>query len=85
MVIKIINKSNFPLPEYKTAGASGMDLRANIEESITLEPLERKLIPTGIYVEIPERAEIQVRPRSGLALKNGLTVLNTPGTIDSRR
>lgn len=83
MVIKIINKSNFPLPEYKTAGASGMDLRANIEESITLEPLERKLIPTGIYVEIPERAEIQVRPRSGLALKNGLTVLNTPGTIDS--
>lgn len=84
MVVKIINKSNFPLPEYKTSGASGMDLRANILEPVTLEPLERKLIPTGIYVQIPERAEIQIRPRSGLALKNGLTVLNTPGTIDSK-
>lgn len=85
MVVKVINKSNFPLPEYKTSGASGMDIRANIKEPITLRPLERILIPTGIYVQIPERAEIQIRPRSGLALKNGLTVLNTPGTIDSRR
>ena len=85
MVIKIINKSDWPLPEYKSQGASGMDIRANLEEPVTLQPLERKLIPTGIYVQIPERAEIQVRPRSGLALKKGLTVLNTPGTIDSKR
>lgn len=84
MVVKIINKSSFPLPEYKTCGASGMDIRANLEESVTLMPLERKLIPTGIFVQIPEGFEIQVRPRSGLALKNGLTVLNTPGTIDSK-
>lgn len=83
MVVKIINKSKFPLPEYKTLGSSGMDLRANIEEPVTLGSLERKLIPSGIYVELPEGTEIQVRPRSGLALKNGLTVLNTPGTIDS--
>lgn len=85
MVVKVINKSRFQLPEYKTVGASGMDIRANIEEPVTLGPLERKLIPTGIYVQIPEGFEIQVRPRSGLALKNGLTVLNTPGTIDSKR
>lgn len=83
MVVKVINKSRFQLPEYKTVGASGMDIRANIEEPVTLGPLERKLIPTGIYVQIPEGFEIQIRPRSGLALKNGLTVLNTPGTIDS--
>lgn len=83
MVVKIINKSGYPLPEYKTQGAAGMDLRANIEAPITLESLERRLIPTGIFVQLPEGYEIQVRPRSGLALKNGLTVLNTPGTIDS--
>ena len=84
MVVKIINKSGYPLPEYKTQGAAGMDLRANIEAPITLESLERCLIPTGIFVQLPEGYEIQVRPRSGLALKNGLTVLNTPGTIDSK-
>lgn len=84
MVVKIINKSGYPLPEYKTQGAAGMDLRANIEAPITLESLERRLIPTGIFVQLPEGYEIQVRPRSGLALKNGLTVLNTPGTIDSK-
>ena len=85
MVVKIINKSGYPLPEYKTQGAAGMDLRANIEAPITLESLERRLIPTGIFVQLPEGYEIQVRPRSGLALKNGLTVLNTPGTIDSKK
>ena len=85
MVIKIINKSGWPLPEYESQGASGMDLRANLQEPITLDPLERKLIPTGIFVQIPEGFEVQVRPRSGLALKKGLTVLNTPGTIDSKR
>ena len=84
MVVKIINKSGYPLPEYKTQGAAGMDLRANIKEPITLGSLERCLIPTGIFVQLPEGYEIQVRPRSGLALKNGLTVLNTPGTIDSK-
>lgn len=83
MVIKIVNKSNFPLPKYAKPGDSGMDVRAFIQDPITLAPLERKLIPTGLYVDIPEGFEIQVRPRSGLALKRGLTVLNTPGTVDS--
>lgn len=83
MKVKVINKSNFPLPEYKTKGAAGVDLKANIEEEIVLKPLERKLIPTGLYVEIPEGYEGQVRPRSGLAIKHGVTVLNAPGTIDS--
>lgn len=83
MKVKVINKSNFPLPEYKTKGAAGVDLKANIEEEIVLKPLERKLIPTGLYVEIPEGYEGQVRPRSGLAIKHGITVLNAPGTIDS--
>lgn len=81
--IPIINKSPHPLPEYATAGASGMDLRAWIHENVELKPLERQLIPTGLYVEIPEGYEIQVRPRSGMALKHGITCLNTPGTIDS--
>lgn len=81
--IAIINKSSHPLPEYATTGSSGMDIRAWINESIVLKPLERQLIPTGIYVEIPEGYEIQVRPRSGLAFKQGITCLNTPGTIDS--
>ena len=81
--IKVINKSNNDLPHYATAGAAGMDIRANVEETIVLEPMQRMLIPTGIYMQIPEGYEVQVRPRSGLALKNGLTCLNSPGTIDS--
>lgn len=83
MKIRIINKSNHPLPEYKTALSAGVDLTANIENEITLKPLERQLIPTGLYIELPAGYEAQVRPRSGLALKHGLTVLNTPGTIDA--
>ena len=81
--IKVINKSNNELPHYATAGAAGMDIRANIEEAIILAPMQRMLIPTGIYMQIPEGFEVQVRPRSGLAFKNGLTCLNSPGTIDS--
>ncbi len=81
--IKIINQSENPLPEYETGGASGMDLRANLLAKIRIEPLERRLVPTGIFVEIPEGYEIQIRPRSGMAFKYGLTCLNTPGTIDS--
>ena len=83
MKIKIINKSNQNLPEYATSQSAGMDLRANIEESIILVPLERKLIPTGLHIALPVGYEAQVRPRSGLALKHGITVLNTPGTIDA--
>ncbi len=80
--LKIVNKSKNPLPSYAHIGDSGMDIRANIDAEIKLHPLERRLIPTGIYVDIPEGYEIQVRPRSGMALTRGLTVLNTPGTID---
>ncbi|NOZ46049.1 MAG: dUTP diphosphatase [Chlorobi bacterium] len=83
MKINIINKSNNPLPEYSTSQSAGLDLKAFIPQSITLKPFERKLIPTGLYIELPEGYEAQVRPRSGLALKFGITVLNTPGTIDS--
>lgn len=83
MKVKIINKSNNPLPRYESAQAAGMDIRCNINEAITLQPLERKLIPTGLYIELPVGYEAQIRPRSGLALKRGLTVLNTPGTIDA--
>lgn len=83
VTIKIVNKSNNPLPEYATEGAAGMDVRAFLSHNEILHPLERKLIPTGLYVEIPEGYEIQVRPRSGLAVKHGITCLNTPGTIDS--
>lgn len=83
MKVKIINQSKHPLPEYKTALSAGMDLNANLEESITLKPLERKLIPTGLFMEIPAGYEAQVRPRSGLAFKHGITVLNSPGTIDA--
>jgi dUTP pyrophosphatase len=83
MTIKIINKSNNPLPLYESAQAAGMDIRCNIPEAITLQPLERKLIPTGLFIELPVGYEAQIRPRSGLALKRGLTVLNTPGTIDA--
>ena len=83
MKIKIINKSQHPLPKYQTALSAGMDLYANLEESITLKSLERKLIPTGLFLELPEGYEAQVRPRSGLSIKNGITVLNAPGTIDA--
>jgi len=82
MKVKIINKSKHKLPEYKTKYSVGMDIRANIEKEIVLKPLERALIPTGIYVEIPEGYEIQIRPRSGMAINHGITILNTPGTID---
>lgn len=84
MVVKIINKSGYPLPSYAKPGDSGMDLR-NIGEEFTLKPLERKLVPTGIYVQLRPGAEIQIRPRSGMALKKGLSVLNTPGTVDSKK
>ena len=81
--IEVINKGRQPLPAYATAQSAGMDLRANIPESTTLQPLERRLIPTGLHIALPEGYEAQVRPRSGLALKHGITVLNSPGTIDS--
>ncbi len=81
--VNIINKSANPLPNYATEGASGMDIRADIEMSVILQPLERTLIPTGLFVELPEGYEIQIRPRSGLAVKQGITCLNTPGTIDA--
>lgn len=81
--IKIINRSTNPLPSYATEGASGMDLRAFLVEPVSLEPMERKLIPTGLFLEIPEGYEAQVRPRSGLALKQGITCVNSPGTIDA--
>jgi dUTP pyrophosphatase len=83
MIVKIVNKSNHHLPEYSTVHSAGMDLRANIESEIILAPLERKLIPTGIYIELPAGYEAQIRPRSGLALKKGITILNSPGTIDA--
>ena len=83
MKVKIINKSHHPLPEYATPFSAGVDLRANIDNPITLNPLERTLVPTGLYLELPQGYEAQIRPRSGLALKHGLTVLNSPGTIDA--
>jgi dUTP pyrophosphatase len=83
ITLKIINKSANPLPSYATEGSAGMDLRANLAEAITLRSLERTLVPTGLSIELPEGYEAQVRPRSGLAIKQGLTCLNTPGTIDS--
>src|SRR6187397_2721089 len=81
--IKIVNTSANPLPQYATKGSSGMDIRASLDIPVTLQPLERSLIPTGLFVEIPNGYEIQIRPRSGLAIKQGITCLNTPGTIDS--
>src|SRR5436189_2250676 len=81
--LKIVNTSSNTLPEYATSGSSGMDIRANLEGPITLLPLERALIPTGIFIEIPQGYEVQIRPRSGLAIKQGITCLNTPGTIDA--
>jgi dUTP pyrophosphatase len=83
MNIKVINKSKHPLPKYQTELSAGLDLYANIEEAFTLKPLERKLVPTGLFLELPAGFEAQVRPRSGLAVKNGITVLNAPGTIDA--
>ncbi len=83
MKVRIINNSNNPIPAYATEGSSGMDLRANLTVSLTLLPLERKMVPTGIFLEIPQGFEAQVRPRSGLALKQGLTCLNSPGTINA--
>ena len=81
--IRIVNMGQQPLPAYATAQSAGMDLRANIDSPITLRPMERRLIPTGLRIALPEGCEAQVRPRSGLALKHGITVLNTPGTIDA--
>lgn len=83
MEVKIINKSHHPLPAYATPLSAGMDIRANLEEPVVIGPLERRLIPTGLYIALPEGYEAQMRPRSGLALKQGITLLNTPGTIDA--
>ena len=83
MQLKIINKSNHALPAYATALSAGMDLRAHLSESVVLKPLERQLIPTGLYIEFPQGYEPQIRPRSGLAIKKGVTILNSPGTIDA--
>ena len=83
MRVKIINKSDNQLPAYETASSAGMDLRAFIDSDIVLKPFERKLIPTGLYIELPDGYEAQIRPRSGLAIKSGITVLNSPGTIDA--
>jgi dUTP pyrophosphatase len=83
MPIQVINKSSFPLPKYETEHSAGMDLRANIEEPITIEPLQRALVPTGLFIALEPGTEAQIRPRSGLAFKQGLTVLNSPGTIDA--
>jgi len=83
MQINIINKSEHPLPSYETAHAAGMDLRANLPEKVTLAPMQRTIIPTGLFMELPIGFEAQIRPRSGLAFKHGITVLNSPGTIDA--
>lgn len=81
--IKVVNTGRQPLPAYATSMSAGMDLRANIDEAVTLRPLERRLVPTGLHIALPQGYEAQVRPRSGLALKHGVTVLNSPGTIDA--
>ena len=83
MKVKIINRSHHPLPEYATAQSAGVDLRANLDEPVVMKPMERRLIPTGLFISLPVGFEAQVRPRSGLAIKKGITVLNTPGTIDA--
>lgn len=83
MKIKIVNRSKHALPEYATAHSAGLDLRANLDEKMILKPLERKLIPTGLFIELPVGYEAQIRPRSGLAIKKGITILNSPGTIDA--
>ena len=83
MQVKIVNNSRHPLPQYATAGSSGMDLRAMLETPILLQPMERVLVPTGLHIELPNGLEAQIRPRSGMAVKQGITCLNTPGTIDA--
>ncbi|RHP61269.1 dUTP diphosphatase [Bacteroides sp. OF04-15BH] len=83
MEIQVINKSHHPLPEYATLQSAGMDIRANLDEPIVLQPMQRCLVPTGLYIALPAGTEAQIRPRSGLALKKGITVLNSPGTIDA--
>jgi dUTP pyrophosphatase len=83
MIIRVINKSKNTLPAYETAHAAGMDLRADVETTVVLKPMERKLIPTGLYIELPEGFEAQIRPRSGLAFKHGIGIVNSPGTIDA--
>src|SRR6201996_6176275 len=83
MIIRIINRSKNNLPGYETVHSAGMDLRADVAETVTLKPMERKLIPTGLYIELPEGYEAQVRPRSGLALKHGIGIVNSPGTVDA--
>ena len=83
MKVKIVNHSKHALPEYQPPLSAGLDIRANLDESVTLRPLERAMIPTGLFVELPEGCEMQIRPRSGLAAKHGITVLNSPGTIDA--
>ena len=83
VTVKIINRSHHPMPQYSTVSSAGMDLRAYVETPIVLKPMQRVLVPTGIYIALPDGYEAQVRPRSGLALKHGVTVLNTPGTIDA--
>lgn len=80
--IKVVNKGNQPLPKYQTSQSAGMDLRANIDAPVLIKPLDRKLIPTGLHIALPEGYEAQIRPRSGLAIKKGITIINTPGTID---
>lgn len=82
--VKVINTGKQPLPEYETTGSAGMDLRADIEEPYTLQPMERHLFPTGLHIQLPEGYEAQIRPRSGLAVKKGISIANTPGTIDAR-
>lgn len=82
MKVNIVNRSRFPLPQYATVHSAGLDLRADLEHSLVLKPLERSLVPTGLYIELPEGYEAQVRPRSGLAAKHGISIVNTPGTID---
>ena len=83
MKVKIVNRSGHALPDYSTPNSAGMDLRAKLNEAVTLKPMERSLIPTGLYMELPEGYEAQIRPRSGLALKKGISIVNTPGTIDA--
>lgn len=81
--VKIINRSHHPLPEYATPGSAGMDVRAFLKEPVVLQPMERALIPTGLYMQLPQGYECQIRPRSGLALRSGISIVNTPGTVDS--
>ena len=83
MKVQIVNRSPYPCPSYATAQSAGMDLKANLKEPVVLQPLQRMLLPTGLYIALPEGYEAQVRPRSGLAIKHGITVLNTPGTVDA--